>query len=97
MPALLDCCSALGKIQNTDSCSRQRRRHLDALLRDTPELGVLIDTFEQRVQRPHEPQERDGFYSGKKKQHTLKSQVAVDEDTGEVVDTSRACPDPRPI
>ncbi len=23
------------------------------------------------MQRPHEPGERDGFYSGKKKQHTL--------------------------
>jgi len=73
---------------------RKRRRHLDVLLRDTPELGVLIDTFEQRVQRPQEPEERDGYYSGKKKQHTLKSQVAVDEDTGEVVDTSESVPGP---
>lgn len=73
---------------------RKRRRHLDALLRETPALGVLIDTFEQRVQRPHDPDERDGYYSGKKKQHTLKSQVAVDEDTGEVVDTSESVPGP---
>ncbi len=73
---------------------RKHRRDLDTLLRETPELAVLIDTFEQRVQRPHEPQERDGFYSGKKKQHTLKSQVAVDEETGEVVDTSESVPGP---
>src|SRR5919202_298953 len=31
---------------------RGRRRDLDALLRDTPQLAVVIDTFEQRVQRP---------------------------------------------
>ncbi len=73
---------------------RKHRRHLDTLLHETPELAVLIDTFEQRVQRPHEPGERDGFYSGKKKQHTLKSQVAVDEDTGEVVDVSESVPGP---
>src|SRR5918998_1018629 len=30
---------------------RGRRRALDELLRDTPQLAVIIDTFEQRVQR----------------------------------------------
>jgi hypothetical protein len=40
---------------------------------------VIIDSFEQRVQRPGNRQAADDLYSGKKKQHTLKSQVAVDE------------------
>jgi len=31
---------------------KKRRRTLDTLLADTPELAVLIDTFEQPVQRP---------------------------------------------
>jgi len=31
---------------------RKRRRHADALLADIPELTVLVDSFEQRVQRP---------------------------------------------
>ena len=65
---------------------KKRRRTLDQLLRETPELAVVIDTFEQRVQRPRDKDDADGWYSGKKKQHTLKSQVAVDEDTGQVVD-----------
>jgi hypothetical protein len=65
---------------------KKRRRTLDDLLRETPELAVVIDTFEQRVQRPRDKDDADGWYSGKKKQHTLKSQVAVDEDTGQVVD-----------
>jgi hypothetical protein len=65
---------------------KKRRRTLDALLQDTPELAVVIDTFEQRVQRPRDKDEADGLDSGKKKQHTLKSQVAVDEETGQVVD-----------
>jgi hypothetical protein len=58
------------------------------LLQDTPELAVVIDSFEQRVQRPRDRDEADGDYSGKKKQHTLKSQVAVDETTGQVVDVA---------
>jgi hypothetical protein len=65
---------------------KKRRRTLDQLLEDTPELTVVIDTFEQRVQRPAECSAADTFYSGKKKQHTLKSQVAVDEETGHIVD-----------
>ena len=65
-----------------------RRRDLDALLADTPGLAVLVDTCEQRVQRPTDRDEADGYYSGKKKQHTLKVQVAVDEATGAVVDVA---------
>jgi len=73
---------------------KKRRRQLDDLLRDTPELAVVIDSFEQRVQRPRDKDEADGLYSGKKKQHTLKSQVAVDEDTGQIVDISHSVPGP---
>jgi DDE superfamily endonuclease/Helix-turn-helix of DDE superfamily endonuclease len=67
---------------------KKRRRTLDDLLQDTPEWAVVIDSFEQRVQRPRDRDEADGYYSGKKKQHTLKSQVAVDETTGQVVDVA---------
>lgn len=67
---------------------RKRRRSLDQLLQDTPELAVVIDSFEQKVQRPKDPNDRDRFYSGKKKTHTLKSQVAVDEESGAIVDVS---------
>jgi hypothetical protein len=68
---------------------RGRRRDLPALLRDTPELAVVVDTFEQRTHRPRRRQR--AYYSGKKKAHTLKSQVAVDED-GRVVDVAESRP-----
>ena len=67
---------------------KKRRRTLDDLLHDTPELAVVIDSFEQRVQRPRDRDEADSYYSGKKKQHTLKSQIAVDETTGQVADVA---------
>ncbi len=66
--------------------SRKRLRQLDDLLHDIPELAVVIDSFEQRVQRPAERAEANGLYSGKKKTHTLKSQVAVNEQNGQIVD-----------
>lgn len=67
---------------------KRQRRSLDALLSDLPELLVVLDSFEQRVQRPVTPSEADRYYSGKKKQHTLKSQVAVNQSTGEICDVS---------
>lgn len=54
---------------------RQRRKTLDALLADLPAVAVLIDTFEQRVQRP-------------------KSQVVVDEESGEVIEVAESVPGP---
>jgi hypothetical protein len=71
---------------------RGRRKDLSTLLKDTPDVAVLIDTFEQPVQRPRRRQKR--FYSGKKKRHTLKSQVAVDEETGALVDVADSVPGP---
>jgi len=67
------------------------RRDLPALLKGTPELAVIVDTFEQRTQRPRRRQR--AYYSGKKKAHTLKSQVAIDED-GRVVDVGASRPGP---
>jgi hypothetical protein len=67
-----------------------RRKRLPALLKDTPGLAVVIDSFEQRTQRPKRRQR--AYYSGKKKAHTLKSQVAVGEHSGRFVDVSDSVP-----
>jgi len=71
---------------------RGKRKDLPALLKETPALAVVIDTFEQPIQRPRQRQRR--YYSGKKKRHTLKSQVAVDEQTGKIVDVAESVPGP---
>src|SRR5215218_8877140 len=63
-----------------------RRKKLPALLEDAPGLAVVIDTFERRAHRPERRQR--AYYSGKKKAHTLKSQVGVDEESGRLVDVS---------
>lgn len=70
------------------------RRDLPQLLKNTPGLMVLVDTFEPRVQRPtdHEAQQR--WYSGKKHCHTIKSQIAVEEETGQIVDVGESVPGP---
>jgi len=74
---------------------RKRRRQLAELLKDMPEIMVVIDSFEQKIQRPKDPTARDAWYSGKKKTHTIKSQVGVDEETGEIVDIPDSVPGPK--
>ena len=63
-----------------------RRPGLAELTAEIPALTVIIDTFEQAVQRPQDREEADTYYSGKKKRHTVKTQVAIRADTGQVVD-----------
>jgi hypothetical protein len=72
---------------------KKQRRQMSDLLRDIPELTVVVDSFEQRVQRPAGD---NSHFSGKKKQNTLKSQVTVDGQTGRIVATSASVPGPRP-
>lgn len=69
-----------------------RRKKLPALLADTPGLAVVVDTFEQRTHRPKRRQR--AYYPGKKKAHTLKSQVGADEESGRIVDVSDSVPGP---
>lgn len=63
-----------------------QRPGLAELTTEIPALTVIIDTFEQPVQRPQDRAEADTYYSGKKKRHTVKTQVAIRADTGQVVD-----------
>jgi hypothetical protein len=67
---------------------RKRRRQFSELLDMIPELSVVVDSFEQEVQRPQDHDDAAAHYSGKKKRHTLKSQVTVDADTGYISDVS---------
>jgi hypothetical protein len=71
-----------------------RRPGLAELTGEIPALTVIIDTFEQAVQRPRARAEADTYYSGKKKRHTLKTQVAIRADTGMIVDLPPSRPGP---
>jgi hypothetical protein len=57
----------------------------------TPEavLKLIVDATEHRTQRPESPELATLTYSGKKKCHTLKTEIAITE-AGEIVHTSAA-------
>jgi len=71
-----------------------RRLDQAGLLAAVPELAVIVDTYEQPVQRPKGRTSPDRWYSGKKKQHTGKVQVLVVETTGQFVAVSETKPGP---
>ena len=68
--------------------ARKRGYDLGAIFDQIPGLAVIVDAFEQAIEKPSQQDEADQYYSGKKKQHTLKSQITVDAYTGEVLDVA---------
>jgi hypothetical protein len=71
--------------------SEQRKRQWEDLLRDFPEVVGLIDATEQRIQRPSGAAAQKPYYSGKKKAHTLKTQVQITPD-GAITAVSASVP-----
>jgi hypothetical protein len=63
----------------------------DALWEAYPELRAILDATEQRVRRPKENATQKEHYSGKKKAHTLKTQVVVNG-PGRIQEVSASAP-----
>jgi hypothetical protein len=64
---------------------RKKLCSVAAVMDAFPEVRLVIDAKEQRIQRPKSSKEDDRqkpYYSGKKKGHTLKSQIAVTPEGG---------------
>ena len=57
---------------------RVKLRSADAVMAAFPQVRVVIDSKEQRVNRPTGYDAQKPYYSGKKKAHTVKTQVVVD-------------------
>ena len=58
------------------------------------ELELIVDSCEQPIPRPKGYQEQKKFYSGKKKNHTLKNQLIVTPNGQEIVDVIVGKPGP---
>jgi len=82
----------------TEPPSRLERYGVAEALRAYPELAALdddtavVDSYEQRVQRPVKDQKRP--YSGKKKAHTTKTQVVVRLGSGRIQAVRAGVPGP---
>jgi hypothetical protein len=52
---------------------------LEELLKYYPEMKAFIDATEQAIPRPKNKRRRKSYYSGKKKKHTIKTQITVNK------------------
>lgn len=62
------------------AADRKKARSVEAVMDAFPDVRLVIDTKEQRIQRPTSTPENDAqkpYYSGKKKCHTLKTEIGV--------------------
>lgn len=57
----------------------RRIRNMDELLELFPEMKCFIDATEQEIPRPKNKRRRKNYYSGKKKRHTVKTQILVNK------------------
>ena len=69
----------------------QRKRKLADVLDEFADVIAIVDATEQPIQRPQDQEEQKRYYSGKKKRHTLKTQVVVTPG-GELIDVSHTVP-----
>jgi hypothetical protein len=85
--AINDCLATLATLAQfpfeRPPAERKKLRSVAAVMDAFPDVRLVIDAKEQRIQRPKSSKEDDRqrpYYSGKKKCHTLKNEIAVQPD-----------------
>jgi len=69
--------------------AQRKINSLEELYQLYPDLKAIVDGTEQAIQRPQDSEKQKDYYSGKKKRHTIKKQIVVNQD-GLILDTSPA-------
>ena len=74
-----------------DPPKRGEGKSVEQVLREYPDLLAIVDATEQRIQRPSNDERQRKHYSGKKKAHTRKTAVVVNE-KGRIRDVTHSTP-----
>jgi hypothetical protein len=69
----------------------RRKQKMDQFMQEFPDVAAIVDATEQPTQRPQDPEAQKEHYSGKKRRHTLKTQIVVGPD-GEIMDQRATVP-----
>ena len=75
---------------------KRPKKHLEDMLAHFPDLEFIVDATEQPIYRPKGKEAQKLYYSGKRKRHTIKTQLAVTP-MGEIGDISESVPVPNTI
>ena len=74
---------------------KKNERDYEAVLELLTEFELIVDSCEQPRERPGDYEEQKKFYSGKKKNHTLKNQFIVLPNGKDIVDCTAGAPGPK--
>jgi len=74
------------EIEWPDKAERAKKK-MNEFMQEFPEVAMIVDATEQPTYRPQDQDEQKRYYSGKKKRHTLKTQIVVLPD-GTIADFS---------
>jgi hypothetical protein len=74
-----------------DPPKRGEGKSVEQVLQEYPDLLAIVDATEQRVQRPSNDERQRKHYSGKKKAHTCKTAIVVNE-KGRIRNVTRSTP-----
>ena len=80
-----------GTLGSLEPPERGASKRLDAVLEEHSDLFAFVDATEQWVVRSSDNETQREHYSGKKKRHTRKAQIVVNED-GVIRDVSKSVP-----
>lgn len=70
---------------------RGQGKSVEQALQEYPDLLAIVDTTEQRIQRPGDDERQKKHYSGKKKAHTRKTAIIVNQH-GRIRDVTHSTP-----
>jgi DDE superfamily endonuclease len=65
---------------------KKEKEELEVVKENLTEYELIVDSWEQPRERPEENEEQKKYYSGKKKQHTYKSQIVTLPKGQDIVD-----------
>jgi hypothetical protein len=74
-----------------DPPQRGAGKSVEQVLQEYPDLLAIVDTTEQRIHRPSNDERQRKHYSGKKKAHTRKTAIVVNE-KGRIRDVTQSTP-----
>jgi len=67
--------------------------NLEQLREICPDIDEIIgDATEQEIPRPKDKRKRKKYYSGKKKRHTIKTQIFIERNSGQILEVSPPVP-----
>ena len=81
------------KLPSIKRISPRKISNLEQLREICPDIDEIIgDATEQEIPRPKDKRKRKQYYSGKKKRHTIKTQIFIERNSGQILELSPPVP-----